>query len=552
LILWVLLGPALIIGFQAIAGIPSVESYLLSTSWVLPTMVGLFAMGLAADIFSRDEQNRFGDHLACLPVAAPALWFAKVTYLAVASSGFLAWILLSYKVLHWTGLSWGLYMELSPAPEAIVTAFLAVGLSAWFTGLTRQPLLAWLGALMITCPLWTLGGVILGDWYAPILEVLIQPQIALFLLAGILVSCFIAYRPGSDRSFRFRRVAPGVVSFTLVALSGTAWGHHVLKNDVLHEKVSNDLTFGCSPDGRFLVAIRYQGRRFYHGLIKLSHESNHECRVLDLETGRSQALPAGIHPGSVMLGSWITPWWDSEGNLLTMDEDAVLYRNDLESQTYTVAQLDAVLESGGYESLQSQASREFNTWFNVSRSAKGVHYVYNGQATEQLGVFRGAPLKTPGWFAVFEEGLLKRLDLESGEKVALHDNVMCWSRPRVSPCGRWFWVALKETHEMLVFDSQTLEVVARPPSHVPVVGWSDQPGRRYFTWHGWLDVLGEYHDVIGAGTIQCEVGVDQFLLQVDYDDPHEGFQLYSIDDGSRTPLSLDDFGFETLTTGSIQ
>jgi hypothetical protein len=75
------------------------------------------------------------------------------------------------------------------------------------------------------------------------------------------------------------------------------------------------------------------------------------------------------------------------------------------------------------------------------------------------------------------------------------------------------------------------------------------------TIYGWSSDSGVYHEVPGLenhGRIRAEVGANQSLLQARGEDRQERLELYSIEDGSIIPRSLDDFGFVTLTTGSIQ
>tara|TARA_R110002126_G_scaffold139859_1_gene284687 strand:+ start:2706 stop:4463 length:1758 start_codon:yes stop_codon:yes gene_type:complete len=552
-VLWLLLAPAMLLAFQAIVGLPSVENYMLGTSWILPGMVGVFATVLAADLFSRDEQSKFGDHLACLPVGSTFLWSAKVSYLLLASAGFLAWTLLSQACLAWFGSGWPIHMELAPAPEAIFTALLAVGLSVWLTGMTRQPLLAWLGALMFTCPLWTLGGVMMGDWYGPILETLMRPQYAGFLLVGLMMCAAMVYRPGSDRGMRLRRVSPGVIVLGLIATTGTAWGHQFLMETVLVQRVHDRLEFRSSPDGQFLLAFRYQERRLYHRGTQLEMETTSESRALNLDTREHQVIPYVGQPFTAWAGTWQAPCWDSDGNFVFLDDRGMLCRFDLDSGSNSIVQHGACAEAGGRDHRGLQVSREFDTWFRVDKSPDGYRFTFEGHATDGLHKFRGVPLEQPGHFAVVKDDQLVRLDISTGEEIVWIESVWEYARPYVSPCGCWFWLE-GEGQELTIFDVRAGEVLMRR-SGLSGLRWSSQPGRVGVTHAGWIDLTGVHHKLDGLAErefVRAEIGADLFLLQAPGEHGLNRFELYSIRDGSRTPLSLDDFGFETLTTGSIQ
>jgi hypothetical protein len=273
--------------------------------WVIPALLALYVIAIAADLVASDAATRRIETAALLPVRTVTLWAAKALFLLGASTLFLAWVVSIQVVLHLLGGEAGSLERMrGAAGESALHLGGAVAAGAavlFFSSIIDRGFAAAFAGVIL---LGTIGfGFVAIDWAALDLE---PDTTAIALLAGGLTAIFVAASAIAFVAGRIQlgqRLRRGLVGagalLTLLALPAGA-GAWAVSSHLRLEPGDGEARLcrlALSPDERHLV-------------VELTKDGQDQRRVwvLDLERERMRVLEDRVH----WLGG--KPW-DHEGLL---------------------------------------------------------------------------------------------------------------------------------------------------------------------------------------------------------------------------------------------
>jgi hypothetical protein len=323
----------------------------------VPACIGLYLAVIAADLIAADIATKRARAYAALPTRWASLWASKLTFLALAGTGFTVWTVMScaaiYHVLAPEAADAQFIDQLSRTPREYVYAapFGAATVVFWSTVLERG--FAVVGAAVVTCAV--LGGALpVLHWISPEL-VPRDDTIAVALVAlpiVFLAGSLLAFtRTPQHSSSVWRRLATAAVIPIAILIPTGAVSAAVLSQRLVVEPNDPQLQLALghvSPDGRHIVV--HASKRHAKASIR--------TWILDIEDGSLAELGERN-----LYADWVHPWSD-EGAYTAWTQDTAIQEG-----------LRRLYDAETGEVLQTRSPDQVGT---------GLHYPFVEWATTRI------------------------------------------------------------------------------------------------------------------------------------------------------------------------
>jgi hypothetical protein len=496
---------------------------------LLQGCLAAFAVALSVEIVARDGQSGVDGTLTRLPISRPAVWLAKICFVAMASIACLAalalveaLILLAEQHPVLPGL-----LEMYQPTWWLAIAATAAACHASACVLRRSLPAALLGVALIVCVPFTATSLPIGratEWIDLVLASWTPGALSALVCTGFLLGSLLTHRVRRPDVHGWRRAIQALLGVCIVVVPAVAnsvrrgeWAF-----DILPFSTSAEIrAVSPSPDGKYLAVIAEQvwtPRMDWLPLTGSRTGTNcrmrHEVWILDPATGAVREIDDRFRSFAMDYP------WDPKGHLVTVSTPGTFGDGE-----YTAERIDpstaAVVTSHSESELDSRDYKyDFDRWFEESTNGDEREFSWHGRTTRLRLPREARVLPSPEPGIVFHESgnTLVRHDLADDSTrvlAAVHEPRSALLR--VSPNGRY--LLLGEGREMRVLDARDGHVVRELPKGSGLPEWSRVPGRIALlrTCHSFVNdwqVLLENGSVLMLpvyGGRVCEFGPDRVL-----------------------------------------